>query len=68
MQQPALFLDRDGVINREVGYVIRKEDVQFVPGIFSLCRTAKRLGYRLAIVTNQSASRGASIPRPTTMR
>ena len=54
MQQPALFLDRDGVINREVGYVIRKEDVQFVPGIFSLCRTAMRLGYRLAIVTNQS--------------
>jgi D-glycero-D-manno-heptose 1,7-bisphosphate phosphatase len=28
--------------------------VQFVDGIFSLCRTAKRLGHRLVIVTNQS--------------
>jgi D-glycero-D-manno-heptose 1,7-bisphosphate phosphatase len=54
MEQPALFLDRDGVVNREVGYIVRKEDVQFVDGIFSLCRTAKRLGYRLVIVTNQS--------------
>jgi D-glycero-D-manno-heptose 1,7-bisphosphate phosphatase len=54
MGERALFLDRDGVINREVGYVIHKKDVQFVPGIFSLCKTAKRLGYRLVIVTNQA--------------
>jgi D-glycero-D-manno-heptose 1,7-bisphosphate phosphatase len=54
MVERALFLDRDGVINREVGYVIDKKDVQFVDGIFSLCRTAKRLGYRLVIVTNQA--------------
>jgi D-glycero-D-manno-heptose 1,7-bisphosphate phosphatase len=54
MGERALFLDRDGVVNREVGYVIRTEDVQFVDGIFSLCRTAKRLGYRLVIVTNQA--------------
>ncbi len=54
MPEPALFLDRDGVVNREIGYVIRREDIQFVDGIFSLCRTAKRLGYRLVIVTNQA--------------
>jgi D-glycero-D-manno-heptose 1,7-bisphosphate phosphatase len=53
MKQRALFLHRDGVINVEVGYVFRREQVQFVKGIFSLCRTAKRLGYRLVIVTNQ---------------
>jgi D-glycero-D-manno-heptose 1,7-bisphosphate phosphatase len=54
MGERALFLDRDGVINREVGWLIHKEDVQFTDGIFSLCRTAKRLGYRLVIVTNQA--------------
>jgi D-glycero-D-manno-heptose 1,7-bisphosphate phosphatase len=54
MGERALFLDRDGVINREVGYLTRKEDVQFVEGIFSLCQTAKHLGYRLVIVTNQA--------------
>lgn len=54
MSERALFLDRDGVINREVGYLARHEDVEFVAGIFSLCRTAKRLGYRLVVVTNQA--------------
>jgi len=50
----ALFLDRDGVINHEVGYLHRREDVVWVDGIFSLCRTAVALGYRLVVVTNQS--------------
>ena len=54
MTERALFLDRDGVINEEIGYLIRSEDVRFVPGIVSLCRTAQRLGYRLVVVTNQS--------------
>lgn len=50
----ALFLDRDGVVNEEVGYLHRVEDVRFVEGIFSLCRTAARLGYKLIVVTNQA--------------
>jgi D-glycero-D-manno-heptose 1,7-bisphosphate phosphatase len=50
----ALFLDRDGVINREIGYLHRAEDVVFVDGIFSLCRTAMALGYRIIVVTNQA--------------
>ena len=51
---PALFLDRDGVVNHEVGYLHRPAEVRFVDGIFPLCRTAQSLGYRLVIVTNQS--------------
>ncbi len=51
---PALFLDRDGVVNQEIGYLHRPEDVRWVEGIFSLARTARRSGYRLVIVTNQS--------------
>lgn len=54
MNGRALFLDRDGVMNVEVGYLHRAEDVVFVPGIFSLCRTAMQLGYRLVVVTNQA--------------
>jgi D-glycero-D-manno-heptose 1,7-bisphosphate phosphatase len=54
MRERALFLDRDGVVNEEVGYLHRAEEVRFVDGIFSLCRTAAGLGYRLIVVTNQA--------------
>jgi D-glycero-D-manno-heptose 1,7-bisphosphate phosphatase len=54
MRERALFLDRDGVVNEEVGYLHRAEEVRFVEGIFSLCRTAATLGYRLIVVTNQA--------------
>jgi D-glycero-D-manno-heptose 1,7-bisphosphate phosphatase len=54
MNGRALFLDRDGVVNEEVGYLHRVEEVRFVDGIFSLCRTAAVLRYRLIVVTNQA--------------
>jgi D-glycero-D-manno-heptose 1,7-bisphosphate phosphatase len=50
----ALFLDRDGVINQEIGYLYRPADVRWVEGIFPLARTAAELGYSLVVVTNQS--------------
>lgn len=50
----ALFLDRDGVINHEVGYLHRIDEVRFLDGIFSLARTAISAGYKLVVVTNQS--------------
>ncbi len=52
--QKALFLDRDGVVNQEVGYLHRWQDVIWMPGIFDLCRAAVAKGYALVIVTNQS--------------
>jgi D-glycero-D-manno-heptose 1,7-bisphosphate phosphatase len=54
MSERALFLDRDGILNEEVGYLHKPEDVRWVEGAFSLCRTAQALGYRLIVVTNQS--------------
>ena len=51
---PALFLDRDGVINHDCGYVAAVDDFVFIDGIFELCRTAEQLGFRLVVVTNQS--------------
>ncbi len=63
MPRKALFLDRDGVINHEVGYLHRSEDVRFVEGIFPLCRAAQSLGYALVVVTNQSGiARGLYTP------
>ena len=50
----ALFLDRDGVVNIDHGYVWKKEDFEFVDGIFELCRAAKRVGYLILIITNQA--------------
>lgn len=50
----ALFLDRDGVINHDYGYVFKTEDVAFIDGIFQLCRSAQEKGYLIIIVTNQS--------------
>jgi D-glycero-D-manno-heptose 1,7-bisphosphate phosphatase len=51
---PALLLDRDGVINVDHGYVWRIEDFEFMPGVFDLCRAARRLGWRIVVVTNQA--------------
>ena len=52
--QPALFLDRDGVINIERAYVHRREEFDFIDGIFDLCRHARRQGFLLFVVTNQA--------------
>ena len=50
----ALLLDRDGVINHDLGYVHRPEQVRFVAGIFDLARAAGVAGYQIIVVTNQS--------------
>lgn len=54
MARKALFLDRDGVVNVDTGYVHRREDFHLVPGILELCRQAKAKGYLVIVVTNQS--------------
>jgi D-glycero-alpha-D-manno-heptose 1-phosphate guanylyltransferase len=51
---PALFLDRDGVINVDRGYVHRIEDFEFVDGIFELAGAAKARGLKVVVVTNQA--------------
>lgn len=49
-----LFLDRDGVINVNHGYVHTPEQTDWVPGIFGLCAAARDAGYALVVVTNQA--------------
>ena len=53
-RKPALFLDRDGVINVEKNYLHKKEDFEFIEGIFELCRFYQDRGYLIIVVTNQS--------------
>ena len=50
----ALFLDRDGTINIDKGYVFRIEDFEFQPGIFELIHEYVSQGYLIFIITNQS--------------
>ncbi|WP_445146025.1 D-glycero-alpha-D-manno-heptose-1,7-bisphosphate 7-phosphatase [Dyella sp. Tek66A03] len=50
----ALFLDRDGVINVDHGYVYAADNTDWVPGIFDLCVMARDAGFGLIVVTNQS--------------
>ena len=50
----AAFLDRDGVINIDRGYVYRPEDFDFVPGVLEGARRLHELDYALVVVSNQS--------------
>lgn len=50
----ALFLDRDGVVNHDIGYASQPEQIEFMPGIFELCKHAALQQYKIIIVTNQS--------------
>lgn len=50
----ALFLDRDGVINEDYGYVHRIEDFHFREGIFDVCRVAQKAKMKIIVVTNQA--------------
>jgi D-glycero-D-manno-heptose 1,7-bisphosphate phosphatase len=52
--RPALFLDRDGVINRDTGYVHRSDQVQFIDGVFDLARVAADAAWPVVVVTNQA--------------
>ena len=54
VKKRALFLDRDGVINIDSGYIWRPEDFIFHEGVFDACRIAQSLDYVLFIVTNQA--------------
>ena len=54
MSKKAIFLDRDGVVNKEVNYLFKIEDFEFIDGIFDACLYFQNLGYAIIIVTNQS--------------
>jgi D-glycero-D-manno-heptose 1,7-bisphosphate phosphatase len=50
----AIFLDRDGVINEDNGYVSVVDDFEFIEGVIEALKKLKEKGYLLVIITNQS--------------
>lgn len=52
--KPAVFLDRDGVINVDHGYVSQVDDFEFIDGVIEACKKLKDKGYLLVVITNQS--------------
>ncbi len=53
--RPAVFLDRDGTINEEVGHCRRPEDFHLFPGVPEAIRRINASGYLAIVVTNQPA-------------
>ncbi|MBK5073243.1 D-glycero-beta-D-manno-heptose 1,7-bisphosphate 7-phosphatase [Budviciaceae bacterium CWB-B4] len=51
---PAVFLDRDGTINIDHGYVHEIDQFQFIDGVIEACAELKKMGFALVLVTNQS--------------
>ncbi|WP_417481973.1 D-glycero-alpha-D-manno-heptose-1,7-bisphosphate 7-phosphatase [Maricaulis sp.] len=54
VRRPAVFLDRDGVINVDHGYVCSEDRLEWVLGVFEALSRLKRAGYLLIVVTNQA--------------
>lgn len=54
MMERVIFLDRDGTLNREVNYLHRPEDLEFLPGVAEALRRFRDAGYRIVVVTNQA--------------
>ena len=54
MKNKVVFLDRDGVINIDKGYVYQKKDFIFINGVIEALQYLQSLNYELIVVTNQS--------------
>jgi D-glycero-D-manno-heptose 1,7-bisphosphate phosphatase len=54
MTLKTIFLDRDGVINKEKNYLYKIEDIEFIDGVFKTCQYFTNLNYKIIIITNQS--------------
>lgn len=53
--RPAVFLDRDGTLIREVGYLCRPEQIEILDGAAAALRALGAAGFKTVVVTNQSA-------------
>ncbi|OAF01239.1 hypothetical protein AYJ54_29635 [Bradyrhizobium centrolobii] len=54
LQRPAVFFDRDGVLNVDKAYVYKIDDFEWMPGAREAIRLCNDLGYYAFVVTNQS--------------
>lgn len=54
MRQKTAFLDRDGTIIEENGYISQVKQIEFIPGSVKAIQILKSLGYKIVVITNQS--------------
>jgi D-glycero-D-manno-heptose 1,7-bisphosphate phosphatase len=54
MKKPAVFIDRDGTINEEMGYVNHVNRFRILPGVPQAIRMLNRHGFLVLVVSNQS--------------
>ncbi len=52
--KPAIFLDRDGTLNQDIGYLYRVEDWQWLPDVQEALAAFYKAGYTLIVISNQS--------------
>jgi len=52
-KQKAIFIDRDGTLNKDVGFLIDINDMQLIPGIPDAIKKINELGYLVIVITNQ---------------
>ncbi len=50
----ACFFDRDGVLNKDTGYLYKKEDFQWIEGVLDAISLLKDKGFKIIVVSNQS--------------
>jgi D-glycero-D-manno-heptose 1,7-bisphosphate phosphatase len=50
----AVFLDRDGTINEEVGYIDQQEKLRIIPAAFEAIRLINQSGMKAVVITNQA--------------
>jgi len=54
VRRPAVFFDRDGVLNRDIGYLHRPEEFEWLEGARAAIRLCNDAGYFVFVVTNQA--------------
>ena len=54
MSKQAIFLDRDGTIIEDVGYVVRPDQVRLLPGVIEALARLQKAGYLIVVISNQS--------------
>ena len=54
MGHKAVFIDRDGTINQNIGYIDHPDDFHMYPGVVEGIKLLKKYGYKIIVVTNQS--------------
>ncbi len=63
MKYPAVFLDRDGTINEEVGYLNDPSRLKLLPKVAEALKILKNAGFKLIVITNQSGPARGYFPK-----